>query len=176
VSYFCFFPLPVKIQGQKNPAKSLFCFPINEQSSKRNKDKVKGMLSSNVSYLAVESAELVNTNGRRCTTHSNHASCGDALCKVGLMVFLECKVIRVEDELEAQCAVRAVEDGKPGCIVGFLPKRMSERFPEFHGRFGQVLELYWESHNKFYREKSHRNIGMAKIAVMHYKTITQPEI
>jgi hypothetical protein len=103
------------------------------------------MLSSNVSYLAVESAELVGikspTNGRRCTTHSNHASCGNALCKVGLMVFLECKVVRVEDELEAQCAVRAVEDGKPGFIVGFLPKRMSERFPKFHGRFGKFCPI-----------------------------------
>jgi hypothetical protein len=88
---------------------------------------------------------------------------GKVLTKKDLIVFMEAKVAEIDGKFEPVCSCRAVINGQPSCIVGFVPRYLHKYFKHFHGKFAQVTELYWESELKYKKEKSHKNCGMVEM-------------
>ena len=126
-----------------------------------------------------------SSNGRSCCVHE---CCGSSVVPgslvrvrlvrvVGMINVLVCvmfviiihaPVLGVVSDVDGKSrealACYLIWDGTESCRVGFLPRASVRVKDRFHGKFGQVCELYGDSDNSQRRRKSHRNRGMASCA------------
>ena len=67
-------------------------------------------------------------------------------------------------------------DGVERCCVGFLPRYLLGKKMAFHGVLVQVTEILGESENASERERSRKNKGVARAAVITDRNALNGEI
>lgn len=105
-----------------------------------------------------------HSNGRSCTLHEvcgRHVMVGDVLRLVKT-------VVTVNNIPEEGIVCVKVIDGVDSCKVGFVPRMMAslDRVQNHLNKFVVVKELYESSDNSYKRVKSHKNMGMACVALL----------
>ena len=105
------------------------------------------------------------TNGCSC---SIHGCCGEAVA-VEDVLRLVTTVVEVEGKQETAVKCIKVVNGIDGCTVAFFP-RVEAFLPKVKShinRFVQVKELYDQSISNYKQRKSHMNLGMAAVVILH---------
>lgn len=101
-----------------------------------------------------------NSEGRSCTAHDicgKYVNTNDVLRLVSFIA-----TVRDKDPEEAIKLVKIV-DGTETCTVGFVPRSFArlDRIKRKVGQMCQVLEIYDASENKYKRQLSTKNYGVA---------------
>ena len=77
--------------------------------------------------------------------------------------------ILTEGKTEQAIAAFWITDGIDRCLVGFLPRYCLSHKEEYDGKIAQVVEVLKNSESPTQRRRSHRNRGMAVLALLEYK-------
>ena len=112
-----------------------------------------------IDIVGIECAD----RGRSC---EEHAICG-AVLTLDTVVRIRSVQIEVEGKEEAALAVYWVTDGIDRCRVGFLPRHLIKHKQRYNGKLAQVVEVLALSDKKSDRERSHRNLGIARAAIIN---------
>ena len=123
-------------------------------------------LQITMDYIDLEIVGLKSaTNGRSC---SIHRCCGKAVA-VGDVLRLVTTVVEVEGKQETAVKCVKVVNGIDGCTVAFVPwvEASLPKVKSHINRFVQVKELYDQSISNYKQRKSHMNLGMAAVVILH---------
>lgn len=105
-----------------------------------------------------------SSNGRSCTIHE---CCGGDV-DVGDVLRLVACTVAVDGVVEEAIKVVKVVEGVDQCTVGFVPRAFKD-LPNVKNqlnKFVQVCELYKDSQNRYKRDKSNKNYGMARVSTL----------
>jgi hypothetical protein len=102
--------------------------------------------------------------GRSC---EHHACCGSILQIDTVIRLRKQQIINDEGREEAAIAAYWITDGVDRCRVGFMPRHFVPHAEMFDGKVAQVVELLEYSESKADRNRSYRNKGVVRIAILN---------
>ena len=118
--------------------------------------------------LTMHDLEIVGlksaTNGRSCCFHR---CCGEEV-KLGTILRLVKCTVTVDGVAEVAVKCVLVNEGIDGCTVAFVP-RVLAKLPIVQkqlNKFVVVTDLYDQSPNKYKKDKSFKNSGMAAVVTL----------
>ena len=118
--------------------------------------------------LTMHDLEIVGlksaTNGRSCCFHR---CCGEEV-KLGTILRLVKCTVAVDGVVEEAVKCVLVNEGIDGCTVAFVP-RVLAKLPIVQkqlNKFVVVTDLYDQSPNKYKKDKSFKNSGMAAVVTL----------
>jgi len=124
------------------------------------------MASNSASSTRTRDGEIVGLD-MKCGEYGRpdclrHTCCSEELV-VGSYVSFEFQVLpTVTGELEHHIKVCEGDGGRPGCVVGYIPRaQVQNRKAELDGKYGKIVELYRESTNLHKKRKNSRLQGVA---------------
>ena len=105
-----------------------------------------------------------STNGRSCCIHR---CCGEQV-KLGSILRLVKCTVSVDGIVEEAVKCVEVKEGIDGCTVGFVPRVLATLplVKKHLNKFVVVTDLYDQSPNKYKRDKSFKNSGMAAVVTL----------
>lgn len=96
-------------------------------------------------------------NGRSCNIHG---VCGSIAKKDMVVRIQKVQVLNKDGDMEDALAVHAVNHGRDGCRIGFLPRYCVKYWTKYHGAVAQITEIYSDqSFDSTKRRKHHQNCG-----------------
>jgi len=121
-----------------------------------------------INFFTMPDFEIVglksSTNGRSCCLHT---CCGEDIAIGDVLRLVPCAV-SIEGVIEDAVKCVKVVAGVDECTVVYVPRVVADlpAVKKHFNKFVTVIELYDHSTNKYKRDKSYKNCGMASVTTL----------